>query len=460
MEGEARQAVTGPAVQQDDPMLRLQYYRETGQQAEAQQYEQYLRETNQYRDPTPAVSPTTAAIRAAFKNGTLGAQMQAANAADAQDAQGPSYASRFATHLLNTAQGIPGMEALEAGAGALGSKLTAHPMNYRQSLATLRDATGNIGGATSAAEHVMGGLATMPLLPASPAAAGAVLGGADQALNADPDQSLMERAGRTAIGAGAGALIGKTLDNLITTARAKLPSATATSAQNVIRREASRDAAANTGYGAFRKLGDLGSTPELDDILSLPVVRTAINTVKGESPTLAKLPDTDASVLDAVYKRIGSKAFKAVNGAETNEARQALLDAIDKASTAKGVSYGDIVGAYKTASKGINAVQRGSDMVKGAATPLKAGRNLDKTSPEAFAQWAKRASPDELDAAKQGILGALKSSDVLKWHKVLGLPVFPSTTASASGAPGLLRMVDPNAGNAAKYGLLALHSLQ
>lgn len=47
----------GTTAQQDDPMLRLRYYRETGQDTEATQYEAYLRETGQWKDQAPAQSP-------------------------------------------------------------------------------------------------------------------------------------------------------------------------------------------------------------------------------------------------------------------------------------------------------------------------------------------------------------------------------------------------------------------
>jgi hypothetical protein len=363
------------------------------------------------------------------------------------------YLGRLTTHILNAAQGIPGMEAFEAAAGSLGSKFTKNPLTYEQSLNTLRDATGNIGGKTSAIEHVMGSLATLPFLPKNPAVAGALLGGGDQALAADPNESLLARGAKTAVGAGVGAVTGKILDNVITAGKAV---GATSSASNVIRREAVRDAAANKGYGAFRKLGDLGRTPELDAILDLPVVKTAVATVKGESPTLAKLPDTDAAVLDAVYKRVGNKAFKALHGAETNEARQTLLDAIDAAAKPKGMSYADIVGAFKNDSRGIGAVQRGSDVVA-RTTDVPAGRNLSKASNAAFANWAKSASPAERSAAIEGILGSLHDMSKVRATKVLGIPIMPAATKALSKTPGLLRTLDPNASRFANLGLLSIN---
>lgn len=56
--------MTAPSIQhetqQDDPQLRLRYYRETGQTEEAQHYEQYLRETGQLgASPHAAAPPPT-----------------------------------------------------------------------------------------------------------------------------------------------------------------------------------------------------------------------------------------------------------------------------------------------------------------------------------------------------------------------------------------------------------------
>lgn len=54
-----------PVRPEPDPMLRLRYFKETGQSEQAAQYEKYLRETNQWRDsgPSPRMREVGAAIR-------------------------------------------------------------------------------------------------------------------------------------------------------------------------------------------------------------------------------------------------------------------------------------------------------------------------------------------------------------------------------------------------------------
>lgn len=126
-----------------------------------------------------------------------------------EPADDTGYLGRVTTHVLNAAQGIPGMEALEAGVGALGSHVIGdRPLSYQESLNALREQTGKIGGKTAIAEKMMGSVATLPFLPSSAVGAGAALGAADQALAADPE-SLAARAGKTALGGAIGAGIGK-----------------------------------------------------------------------------------------------------------------------------------------------------------------------------------------------------------------------------------------------------------
>lgn len=434
--------------------------------------EAYLKQSGLAPDAAPVSSPALDRLHAAYRSGALARQTAAANAADAQDAQGPGYLSRFATHVLNAAQGIPGMEAVEAGAGALGSHLTGHPLTYAQSLSTLRDATGNISGPVSFAEKLMGSAATLPFLPANPAMAGAVIGGADQALSADPDQSLLARGAKTAAGAGAGYLGGKLLDQLYTAGRSALGN---TSASNVIQREASRSLSASKTYAKALAEGQgATNTPAIQAILKRPDVAEIADGLLQTQQFQGKQAH-DPELLDAIYKTLSDRSGQIKRGLDAltpnrpNIGRYALneikatqndlLDAMSGGANAPMPSYRQAVQDFADASRGINAVQRGSSMVKGSNVSLKAAKNLSKTSPEAFAAWAAKATPAERQAATEGILGGLKSVDKIRAAKVLGVPMFPMATKAAAAAPGLLRTVDPNASLVPTLGILAGHSL-
>lgn len=116
--------------------------------------------------------------------------------------------SALAANLANAAQGIPGMEAVQAGARSL---VRGQP--YREALSDIRTATEGIPAPLRIAGRLAGGAPLAGVLPAvssikGAAALGAGLGAADAGLAADPDLSLAERAGGAAIGAGLGAAVG------------------------------------------------------------------------------------------------------------------------------------------------------------------------------------------------------------------------------------------------------------
>jgi hypothetical protein len=412
----------------DDPLLRLQYLRETGQTAEAQRYEQYLRETNQYRD-----APNHD-YHAEFKSGALQKRMQAANARDVQSATEednaqPGYVDRLATHVLNTGQGIPGVEAVEAGAGALGSKLTRHPMSYGQSLAQLRENTGNIGGVVSAGEKMVGGLATMPFLPASPLKAGAVIGAADQALSADPESDLTSRAWRTAGGAAAGAAVGKGLESAVTLGRAvRAPMSEAV----IALRERLRDKAAQLGYSKALTEGvGRTNTPQIRAWLAQPDV-AEIHQNLLQNREFQGMAPTDPRVLDAVYKvhsDIAQQVERGLDAATPNRpnlgrytkrnldlAKAEGLDAMSGGASIPGPmpSYRPTVQDFAKSSDEIDAVRRGQDILRTSMNKgVTTGKNLDRTTPTEFAGWASQAPLGERVAASEGVLGAAKE-DLLK----------------------------------------------
>lgn len=131
-------------------------------------------------------------------------------------------------------------------------------------------------------------------------------------------------------------------------------------ASSVTKQIEDRSAAAAPLYDKFRNLGSLPVTDHLLELKKLPIIGQAIKTVKGESPELAKLPWNDARVLDAVYKRVGSRAFKATHGYEPGEARNQLLQAIDAAS---GGQYRPAVGAFADKSAAMDAYDVGTGLL-------------------------------------------------------------------------------------------------
>ena len=336
----------------------------------------------------------------------------------------------------NVAAGVPGVEAAEARARSL-----VRGQTYADALKDIRAAESSIPPNVRTAERVAGGtLAGAALLPAaaSPAVQGALFSGANTLLSADPS-SVKARLLRTTRDAAIGAGVGKVAEGVVTAGRIK--GAPEFDANKIARVEA-RTEAARPAYESFRKLGDLGSTPKLAAILDLPVIRRAVETVQGESPTLAQLPATDARVLDAVYKRVGNKAFSAAHGYETDEARIALADAIDDAAKAKGGSYAEALAAYREPSKEIAALDLGRavqrNATRGAGT---APKKVTTESPTAVMEQVATMAPSEQNALKEGILGQAKRNPLLARAGFTRLPL-PVPSKSLGTTADLLREME------------------
>lgn len=140
---------------------------------------------------------------------------------------GPGYGERLATTVLSAAQVLPGMKALEAGAGALGSRAyhlidrDAPVLSYRDAYHALDDnmqgmGTGRVlASQLAAAPMLTPVMATRLMQGAGLAGSGAILGGASAGLEGDPDATATDVAQRTAIGAGVGAVAGYAAPKLI-----------------------------------------------------------------------------------------------------------------------------------------------------------------------------------------------------------------------------------------------------
>ena len=310
--------------------------------------------------------------------------------------------------IANVSRDIPGAEAAQAGVRAL-----ARGQTYREALQDIRGATEALPTAVKVPTRLAGGTLAALAMPGSTAARQAMAYGAAAGLTeASPDIGVGERVARGAGQALLGGGLAKAGEVATTVARAtRVPSR----ASQMLGQARTRDVASEPLYKQFREMGPLPETDELKEIMKLPVIRRAIATVKSESPTLRKLENTDARILDAVYKRIGKKAFASKTGFETGEARTALLDAIDNAS---GGMYRPAVETFRQGSAELGAIQRGSRALQRAASPSggTTQQAAMRESPEALLEWAKTASPAEQRKAIGGVLGELKQhgiSDIL-----------------------------------------------
>ena len=405
-------------------------------------------------DELMKLKPPKHDFHAEYKSGALQKRMAGANARDAanladEQASQPGYLERLSTHVLNAAQGIPGVEAVEAAAGALGSKLTGRPQTYRQALGTLKTATGQIGGKTGMGERILGSTAVLPFLAASPVLAGAQLGAADQALSADPDVSLAGRAGRTVLGAVGGAVFGKAAESVPTVFRvlaAKTPSA------NIFAREAAREAESAPLYRAALQEGQgRTGTPAIRAQLAKPDNAEIVQELQAGRP-LAGVPAESPAMLDALYKTHSDRAATLRRGLDaltpnrpnigrfrlqdTRMAQQDLLDALSGGATMPGPmpSYRPAVETFAKHSAGIDAVEQGSDALLDAVHGrLPRSKYLTRRGPEAVAEFGAEATPAERQAATEGVLGAVK-------HELKASPLTKGRSAFFA-APAVMRQL-------------------
>lgn len=229
-------------------------------------------------------------------------------AATANPGEQASFIGRgIAANALNAAQAIPGMEAIEAGAGALGSRFTDTPLSYRESLATLRGETERIPAAARLAEQAAFGGRYFPqaLRGMSPAKAGMLIGGSGQALAADPDQSLAERGLRTAAGTVAGGVTGKLLDMGTTAVRA---AAAKGATRNILDRQAERAASAKRLYDAALAEGRANEvTPQIREFLAEEEIAKRVADLQ-KLDEFKNLAPESPEMLDALYKRLSDEA--------------------------------------------------------------------------------------------------------------------------------------------------------
>lgn len=349
------------------------------------------------------------------------------------DPDNSTYAGRFAATLLKAPQVIPGIKAYEALAGAIGNKIAdpSQPFSYENSLNTLEEQTGKMGKLREFASQAVAGPVIAPFLPANPITAGALVGGAGQALEAEglnhPTVGLGKRALRTAAGAAIGAGAGAVANQLTAGGQALASRATGSSAKILAGAKEAREKMASPLYQAAEREMGAGGVPTQDvqAFLARPDVQQIVKGLQDYDEFQGVAPDS-YKMMDAVRKvlsdRSGKEARAAAmaNPASPNlgrfETRQlgATKDAFKQATDPLMPSYQKGLDAYAAGSKNVEAVRRAQDAFKALLSKSPpTGRNLDRTTPEAFTEFMQQSSPEARTLANKTIGAASRGTGVL-----------------------------------------------
>lgn len=350
-------------------------------------------------------------------------------------------------NVANLAQGVPGMEAVQSGARAL-----VRGQSFKEARDDIRGATDNIPAPIKIAGRVAGSLPLLPFMPASPALGGAALGAADQALSAD-DMTLEGRLARTAAGAGGGAAIGKTLDMLVTGARAYLPSklgGSKTFGKTLLDREDAMGAADEVAYGAAAREGTTagGTNDAIRDVLSHEKIAPFAAAVRMREQFKGA---TDAEVLTEAYKlmsreqrRLGKTIANADDFAAGDVLRKEEIDILKQRMLA---AADDIMPSFRGAVRGhaqregeIEAAEAGAGAMSRAGMKINPSQ-ADRFSPEAFSRKFAGMSAAERKAAEEGVLGYLKEQPIVRPNLISAGGIL-SSADRVHRAGGLLRKIN------------------
>lgn len=345
----------------------------------------------------------------------------------------------IAGSIADAAQGIPGVGALEAGVRSV-----ARQQPYREAYGDIKRQTDKVPTSAKIIGRVAGGSPLARLLPASPIIGGAILGGAEQVLDANPDKGVLGRALTGTAGAAGGALGGKVLDMMGSGIRAV---AAPVAAKGLRALATARSAASKPLYSAAMKEGAGGATvtPKIYDFLAKPDVAEIVKELK-QTRTFANTPEDAPEMLDAVYKVFSDRGQQIKQGLETvapnrpnigrfrgddvGLAKEEALNAFDTAMP----SYRPATKAFAEGSGNMDAFRKGYDTQR-MASGVPTGKNLDRTTPEALGEWAARRSTSDAqrDLAGEGARGAAGA--------LLRAKPFTRGRQSVGELSGVLRMV-------------------
>lgn len=398
----------------DDPLEYLAYLRDTGQTQLAQEYEQYLRETGQIKagPATPANSPGMQRDRrivAPASSTRVGREPSNGHETlSVKEAVLPLITGLGAT----ASQAIPGMEAVQAG---VRSVVRRQP--YSEALSDMRGATDQIPAGVKLAVQTPAMLA-MGYGPWNPLKAGAALGGASQALDADP-MSLSERAGRTVAGATVGGAAGYAAGDVAAPlARAWVPGRQSPGKLvQGMKETMRRKSGANYGRADAEAVGATASAQAtVRRILGRPDIKPFAEMVRSRRQFATA---SDAQVLGEVYRQMsrqqrgltqritrdGFDAKLALDAENIGLAKDELLNAADAAMP----SFRPAVEAHREMASEIGAVGTGVDAAKRIMGAAPSGPRLSTQSAEAYAERLRRMTRQQREAAVRGVLGHLRT---------------------------------------------------
>ena len=342
----------GTSAHEDDPMLRLRYYRETGQADEATHYERYLRETGQFADEEKpgVVSRGLSALGAGLSNMVhhpidFATSLISAPVESAANIAAPSIegAARYNADPMAQARNVARFGGEIHAQGVTGKERAAGIAQTAANLLT----PGIYGGAKKLLAPAVGKtLATGAGLAASGAATGAAYSPDDPAAGAVAGGIAAPIVGGVISGVARGGA--KVRGGVRTVQRVRNAPTLGASAQTI---DANIENATRANYGKAEQEGVAagGTSPGLAKALEHPRVKKYVDMVRGEEGSSM----SDAAVARKVYtlmskQRRGLKSAMEVNGYDAakdleagrlGDAMKLLKDATATASERPPVTY-------------------------------------------------------------------------------------------------------------------------
>lgn len=358
--------------------------------------------------------------------------------------QGISDMQAMGQMVANTAatpmQVIPGAEAVQAGARSL-----VRGQSYREARGDIQEAKLPAAMALPLQAPVIGGLlrpaaANVPRavqaaarLTRTPAKAGATYGAASQALSADPDISIGERATRTGVGAVVGAVAGKVPDVASVYGRAWF-SRRGSPDQMAVQAKEKLDQVAGKLYE--RAAAEAAASPTrlavVGNLLARPTIKPYTDAVRSSDKFAAA---DDPTVVREVYRQLSDaeralrRALKS-DPAKANEIRRELTDVVTAKREVTAVTD-QIMPTFSKANAVYAAgMRRIEAMGEGVAAALRVfgqtptGRNTLTKGRAAYEQRFSRMKPADRNAAVQAFLAETRN----RTNPALNFNLFRSLT--------------------------------